>query len=147
MELPKNNIWGPHLWMILHSASEQIGSKKYLPSEETRIWTGLLSSLRYSIPCPQCKKHYSEYYTSNPITDIRIWLYNLHSDINNRINKENISIDQLSELYNKLFDFSYHASFIITQMKYAVRIGWSTHNDINRTLRFLHEIKCFYDFF
>ena len=147
MELPKNHIWGPHLWMILHSTSERIGSKKHLPSEETRLWSGLLSSLRYSIPCPQCKKHYSEYYASNPITDIRIWLYNLHSDINNRLNKENLSIDQLSELYSKPFHFSRHSSFIIAQMKCAIRIGWSTHNDINRTVRFLHEIKCFYDFF
>lgn len=147
MELPQNNIWGPHLWIILHSTSERIGTKNHLPSEEIRLWTGLLSSLRYSIPCPQCKKHYSEYYTSNPIKEIRLWLYNLHSDVNKRINKENISIDQLTELYSKPFNFSYHSSIIIKQMKCAVRLTWSTYNDIKRTIRYLNEIKCFYDFF
>lgn len=152
MEYPQNNIWGPHLWTILHSIAERIGSKslKRLPGEETRIWAGLLASLRYSLPCPQCKKHYLEYYSSNPIHsihEIRLWLYNLHSQINSRNEKSDITIDQISEIYSKPFNFTYHYSFIIEQMKRALRHKWSNHKDIQCTSRFLFELKCFYDLF
>ena len=152
MEYPQNNIWGPHLWTILHSVAERIGSKslKRLPGEETRIWAGLLASLRYSLPCPQCKKHYLEYYSSNPIqsiNEIRLWLYNLHSQINSRNEKSDITIDQISEIYSKPFHFTYHYSFIIEQMKRALRHRWSSRNDIQCTSRFLIELKCFYDLF
>lgn len=152
MEYPQNNIWGPHLWTILHSVAERIGSKslKHLPGEEKRIWAGLLASLRYSLPCPQCKKHYLEYYSSNPIqsiNEIRLWLYNLHSQINSRNEKTNITIDQISEIYSKPFHFTYHYAFIIEQMKRALRHKWSSRNDIQCTFRFLIELKCFYDLF
>ena len=140
-----NQIWGPHLWIILHSLAEKIKNT----SEEKRLWAGLLSSLRWSLPCPQCKKHYTEYYAANIIkspTQIRIWLYNLHSQINDRLGKENITIEQLSELYNKPFNFTYHYSFVSNQMMNAIRLG-GNRDDIQRTFRFLHEIKCFYDLF
>jgi hypothetical protein len=146
METPQNNIWGPHLWIILHSLAERIKGNS---SEENRLWTGLLSSLRYSLPCPQCKKHYSDYYTANQvssITDIRIWLYNLHSQVNNRLDKPNSAIEQLSE-YSKPFHFTRHYSFLYTHMLYALRLGWCTHVDSKRTIRFLNEIKYYYDLF
>lgn len=151
MESPKNHIWGPHLWIILHSLAEKNVQHKNI-TEEQRLWSGLLSSLRWSLPCPHCKKHYSEYYLSNPLSNyvsskIRIWLYNLHNQVNNRNETENIKIEQLSELYNKPFNFSYHYSFVYEQMMRSLRIGWSKHNDIQRTIRFLNEIKCFYDLF
>lgn len=152
MDPPQNNVWGPHLWMILHSIAERIGSKSLtrLPSEETRIWSGLLSSLRYSLPCPQCKKHYLVYYSANPIssiTEIRIWLYNLHNQVNSRNTKPDITIEQLSEIYSKPFNFSYHLSFIFEHMNRAIRRRWSNREDIQRTIRFLQEMKSFYDLF
>ena len=109
-----NNEWGPALWMILHSSCERIGSMniKRLPLEESRIWFGLLQSLRYSLPCPQCKKHYTSYYSSNPLSTfnrefIRNWLYVLHCQVNNRTEKQNtVTIDKIPELYGQPFNFS-----------------------------------------
>ena len=154
MDSPQNHIWGPQLWIILHSAAEKIGSKqlKRLPQEESRIWTALLSSLRYSLPCPQCKKHYSDYILSTPITSItqpfiRKWIYNLHNQVNNRTGKISISIDQIPEIYSKPFNFSAHFSIIIEQMQKAVRINWSSRNDIQKSIRLFEELKRFYDFF
>jgi hypothetical protein len=155
MDSPQNHIWGPHLWIILHSTAERIGlpQHKRLPQEESRIWTTLLSSLRYSLPCPLCKKHYIDYITINSFTSfnnefIRIWLYNLHCQINNRTNKPNIlTIEQISEIYNKPFNFTYHFNILVEQMQKAVRLGWSTRNDIQRTIRLFEELKRFYDYF
>ena len=155
MDSPQNHIWGPQLWTILHSSAERIGLPKLsrLPQEESRIWIALLASLRYSLPCPQCKKHYNDYYSSNPITTfnlttIRSWLYNLHNQVNTRTDKPNvITIDQIPELYNKPFCFTKHFSIVVEQMQKAVRLGWSSRNDIQKTIRLFEELKRFYDFF
>lgn len=155
MDSPQNHIWGPQLWIILHSAAEKIGLPKLtrLPQEESRIWTALLASLRYSLPCPQCKKHYTEYYTNNPITTInsstiRIWLYNLHCQVNSRTGKPNtITIEQIPEIYNKPFNFTLHFNIVVEQMQKAVRFNWSSRIDIQRSIRLFEELKRFYDFF
>jgi hypothetical protein len=141
--------------MILHSAAERIGSKSLnrLPAEESRLWTGLLASLRYSLPCPLCKKHYSEYYSSNPMTSvsipfIRTWLYNLHCQVNTRTGKVNtLTIENIAENYSKAFNFGYHFLILNGQMTAALRVGWSKREDIQRTIRYFDEIKRFYDFF
>jgi hypothetical protein len=156
MDSPLNHIWGPNLWTILHSSVERIGlpQHKKLPQEETRIWLGLLGSLRYSLPCPQCKKHFTEYFASNPIqkpidvTNLRVWLYNLHCQVNIKTNKSNtITIEQIPEIYSKPFNFTHHYNIVAEQMGKSLRAGWSTRDDNQRTIRFLQELKRFYDFF
>ncbi len=154
MDAPQNHIWGPHLWMILHSAAERIGMTHIkLPQEELRIWTGLLSSLRHSLPCPVCKKHFTTYLSSNPIITfnrefIRNWLYNLHYQVNDRTEKSTtITIEQIPEIYSKPFNFSAHFRTVIEQMNKALRLGWSSRSDIQKTVRLSEELKRFYDFF
>jgi hypothetical protein len=148
-----NNEWGPALWMILHSSCERIGSMnvKRLPLEESRIWFGLLQSLRYSLPCPQCKKHYTTYSNQTPIMSvtkdtIRRWLFYLHDEINQRTQKSSIPFEELTR-YEQPFNFTEHYNIFHHHMIASVRRGWSTHNDVQRTVRLLTEMKCFYDFF
>lgn len=155
MESPQNHIWGPELWMILHSSTERINLPQHnkLPQEETRIWLNLLGSLRYSLPCPLCKKHYTEFYSSRPITVfnkdvIRKWLYDLHCQINDRTSKQTqITLEQLPEIYSKPFNFSRHFNIVTTHMNHALRLGWSSRDDIQRSVRAFQELKRFYDFF
>jgi hypothetical protein len=141
--------------MILHSCAERIGNSpvKRLPQEESRIWSGLLASLRFSLPCPQCKKHYIEYFSNNSIPTIskeslRLWIFNLHNQVNSRIEKPNIiTIDKISEIYSKPFNFGYHFGIVYEHMTRALRIGWSNRDDIQRSLRLFNEMKRFYDLF
>ena len=154
MDSPQNHIWGPALWMILHSSAEQIGTKQLqrLPQEETRICMGLLNSLRYSLPCPHCKKHFISYLSSKPILSfnrdtIRLWLFDLHQQINQRNNKNNeITFEKLSDYYSGLFNYAHYLGIVSNQMTKSLRLGWCTRNDIHRTLRFFEELKRFYDF-
>lgn len=155
MESPQTHIWGPELWMILHSCVERMGQSqaKMLQFDEIRIWTGLLSSLRYSIPCPACKKHYSDYYASHPISEytrsfLRNWLFQLHSQVNQQTNKVNaITIEDLPGIYSKPFHFSRHMTMFHAQMKLAIFHKWCDRQDVQRTLRFLEEMKRLYDLF
>lgn len=151
MNSPQNHIWGPELWMILHSSAERYGSSssKQLPNEEKRIWTGLLRSLRFSLPCPRCKKHYSEYLLSHPLVfskeGIRSWLYHLHSDVNRRNEKQTeYTLEQVEEQYSKPFHFAKHELIVHSHMMMALRLGWSTREDIQRTIRFFEELRRYY---
>lgn len=155
MDSPQNHIWGPNLWIILHSAAERIGSQnlRRLPNEEARIWNGLLMSFRYSLPCPICKKHYTEFLGGNPLPqikrdEIRWWLYLLHCQVNDRTGKPTtITIEQIPEIYSVPFNFTHHFTILAQQMLQSIRVGWSARGDIERSLRFLQELKRFYDFF
>ena len=154
MNSPQNHIWGPALWTILHTSAEKIGSMnlKRLPHEEHRIWTNLLSSLRYSIPCPICKKHYSTFYRTYPppITkeSIRSWLFELHYQVNQHTDKPNtITLDQVQELYSIPINYTQHYHIVIHQMISAIPLGVSKREDIQRTSRFLQELKRYYDYF
>ncbi len=141
--------------MILHSSAERIGLSHLnrLPQEESRIWINLLQSLRYSLPCPQCKKHYTSYLSSTPLKIInrefiRNWIYNLHSQVNSRNGKPNtLTIDKIIELYSKPFYFTEHLKVVTEQMNRALRLGWSSREDIQRSMRNFQELKRFYDFF
>jgi hypothetical protein len=154
MDAPQNHIWGPNLWTILHSSAERIGTSTVkLPREELRIWTGVLSSLRHSLPCPICKKHFTAYFSATPLKTfnrefIRIWLYNLHCQVNDRTDKKvEISIEEISEIYSKPFNFSAHFRIVVEQMNRALRLGWSSRDDIQKSVRIFEELKRYYDFF
>ena len=154
MEAPQNHIWGPELWIILHSAAERIGSSHVnLPHEELRIWAGVLSSLRHSLPCPICKKHFTAYFSATPLRTfnrefIRSWLYNLHCRVNDTTEKRvEITIEQVPEVYSKPFNFSAHFRVVVEQMNRALRLGWSSRGDIQKTVRLFEELKRLYDFF
>lgn len=155
MDSPQNHIWGPALWKILHSTAEWIGTKKLhrLPQEEMRIWIGLLNSLRYSLPCPHCKKHYTSYLSSKPIVSfdkdtIRLWLFDLHQEVNQRNQKNtDITYESLSNHYGESFHYTYYLKIVMAQMMKSLQVGWSTRNDIQRSIRFFEELKRFYDFY
>lgn len=152
MDAPQNGVWGPALWTILHSCCERIGfvQPKKLPLEESRIWFGLLQSLRYSLPCPQCKKHYTTYANMTPIMKItrenlRRWLYNLHNEVNQRLQKVSPTMEETVAMYERPFYFTEFYTIVHDHMIASVRRGWSIRNDVEKTLRFLKEMQCFYD--
>lgn len=155
MEAPQNHIWGPALWTILHFAAERIGTRvlQRLPQEEIRIWTNLLGSLRYSLPCPLCKKHYTDYFSSHPIhsvakEEIRNWLYHLHSHVNQQTGKpSNLSLEQVIERYSRPFQYTVYYPVVEKQMIQGVRFGRCARVDLQRTVRCLEEMKRFYEFF
>ncbi len=141
--------------MILHSSAERIGSgpTKLLQYEESRLWSGLLSSLRFSLPCPQCKRHYSDFLQRHPLPSIsqqfvREWLFTLHHEVNQRNNKPcDITIENVPVIYSKPFHFSLHVGIFQQHMRLALMQKWCSREDIQRTIRFLEEMRRFYDFF
>jgi len=153
MEAPQTNIWGPALWMILHSSAERFGIQRIqLKGEEERLWSGLFQRLRQSLPCPACQKHYNEYHTKHPIIytkeGLTSWLYHLHQQVNERTQKNGISLEECHERYSAPFCFSAHFAILRQQLGLALRIRPPLkREELQGLLRLLEAIRRFYDFF
>jgi len=77
---------------------------------------------------------------------IRTWLFQLHEQVNQRLSKPSFPVESLTT-YEAPFHFTQHVVILHEQMLAAVRQGWSSIEDVQQTIRFLMEMKCFYDFF
>ena len=76
--------WGPLLWTVMHSLAE-IGGSAIADAD----WTELFVSLQTSLPCPDCTAHYTAWLAAHPppttgIAAARMWLLDLHNDVNVR---------------------------------------------------------------
>ena len=68
--------------------------------------------------------------------------------MNDRTEKSvEITIEEIPEIYSKPFNFSAHFRVVAEQMNRALRLGWSSRDDIQKSARFFEELKRFYDFF
>jgi hypothetical protein len=80
-------VWGPHLWYILHIISFEYPEK---PTEyDKRIYHDFYTSLKDVIPCAECRKHYRDHITKYPLTphldsrDTLIkWVIQVHNFVN-----------------------------------------------------------------
>ena len=77
--------WGPLLWTVMHSLAE-IGGGSPIVADD---WIELFVSLQTSIPCPDCTAHYMAWLAAHPppttgTAAARMWLLDLHNDINQR---------------------------------------------------------------
>jgi hypothetical protein len=161
LDAPQTAEWGPALWTILHSAAERIGTRRpatgllvaqrTIDAEEARLWSALLGSLRFSLPCPLCRSHYTAYYLQRIMGDVkavRTWLWDLHVDVNRRLGRaDGCGLEDLSAIYGVPFHHSKLWAVVLEHMMRAVRMGWATREDVLRTTRIMEEMKRWYDFF
>ena len=99
VNVPENMEWGPVFWRLLHALAERAGSAPMpgLRADEVRAWKTMLTTLGKTLPCEDCRDHYTQYLAANPVNIpdnyaevreyIRKWLYDVHSDINVRLGK------------------------------------------------------------
>ena len=66
-------------------------------------------SLQKVIPCPKCRRHYSENLKKIPIRlqsrdDLIRWLIDIHNAVNKSTNKPTMSYEDVYEKYDKLYN-------------------------------------------
>jgi hypothetical protein len=111
----KPEIWGPHLWFIMHLISFEYPER---PTEmDKRIYHDFYTSLKDVIPCEMCKKHYRDHITKYPLTphldsrDTLVkWVIQVHNFVNASLNKPLLNIQQVMEIYSKIKPISPFAS-------------------------------------
>lgn len=90
---PMPTVWGPPLWKAMHTAAE-FG----LPINDK--WLSFFIALRPVIPCPDCQQHFATWWRRNQfITDPRMWLFNLHNDVNRRTGLPLFAVSDLASTY------------------------------------------------
>lgn len=72
--------------------------------EEHKAVIDFFTALQKLLPCKKCAKHYTSYMRAHPITadsraDLVDWVYKLHSDVNRREKKPNLSKDEVDKIY------------------------------------------------
>ena len=103
----KPEIWGPHLWYILHIISFEYPLN---PTEyDKRIYHDFYTSLKDVIPCEMCKKHYRTHIHKYPLTphldtrDTLIkWVIQVHNFVNASLGKPIFTIAQVMDIYSNL---------------------------------------------
>lgn len=86
----------------MHSIAHSYPDK---PSEETRRkYIDFFRNLGAVIPCPSCGDHYDKYLSDHPIDadnreSLARWVYDLHSDVNQRKSKPNPTFEEVREAY------------------------------------------------
>ena len=125
--------WGKYFWYILHFISLNI------ENEHVDIFKDLICSLKYILPCPVCREHFSNLLKNNDLIFknkdecINI-LFNIHNQINNRL-------DNL--VYNKevLKNYNSYNKFY-KNVIYITNILVNHDKKIFRELKILFKIIC-----
>ena len=90
------SVWGPIFWTMMHITT--LGYPDEPAEQERQAAIDFFESLRYTIPCPICKQHYSDNITESPVRNavaskqalIR-WLFNIHNKVNQQLKKPELS--------------------------------------------------------
>jgi hypothetical protein len=95
-------FFGPSAWKFLHAVSFTFPENP--TQEEQRAYEEFFSRVGDVLPCPTCRGHYKEYLDKNPIrlesrAALAKYVYELHSDVNRRTKKPNLSFEQVATHY------------------------------------------------
>src|SRR5579872_5679164 len=86
--------WGHCGWGFLHPIT--LAYPQNPTDREKAAYKAFFEALAYTLPCPECQRHYQEFLAANPLSDtiltntrtLSTWLHNLHNDVRARQNKQ-----------------------------------------------------------
>ena len=96
-------FWGPHVWKTIHAFA--VGFPDEPTKEEVNALVNFFDGLRYLIPCKSCRDHYTQNYQNLPPMpvyskkDLIRWTYDLHTSVNNMLNKQTYSYEKFIKEY------------------------------------------------
>ena len=103
---PSPAVWGPPLWVALHTAAQ------FTTTENQRsVWIDLLEAMRTALPCDECSAHYNTWINAHPVapalppsgTDLQVgistWILDLHNNVNDRKNVRRWTLDEVTATY------------------------------------------------
>ena len=104
-------IWGPHAWQFLHSITLSYPDNPTI--EDKNNYAQFFNSIQNILPCQNCKDHYTQNLQEFPVEQhldnkesLFRWLVDIHNLVNVKNNKREYSYDEVTELYEKMYDKS-----------------------------------------
>ena len=108
MHLPPE-IWGPIFWGTMHIVSMAYPDKPMYA--EKRAAKEFFNSFVYLLPCVVCRSHFHEIIQTMPVetwldnqASLMEWVWMLHNQVNKRLGKDEISMDEFHTRYRELAD-------------------------------------------
>lgn len=118
--------WGPRLWRLLHLLAEHT----HRP-EIAHAWKGLLHKTALIMPCEKCRVHLTEYLTTHRISNISVYLWELHNAVNERNGLVHFTQEQL-EMYNMSKE---EASLEAKRIFNDIKVAWTPlYHVMNRSV-------------
>lgn len=110
-------VWGPHGWQFLHSITLAYPDNPTL--EDKNNHAQFFNGIQNILPCQSCRDHYAlslqelpvEQHLENKESLFR-WLVDIHNRVNVKNNKREYSYDEVTKLYEKMYDKSVGSKLI-----------------------------------
>ena len=113
---PETADWGPLFWTLLHGLAERSGKQtnEILQGDERRAWIQVIQNLAATLPCEQCRLHFSDYVLTHPVKSwlnlpyvefgrtVRTWIWAVHNEVNQRLGKSTFPFENLTETYREV---------------------------------------------
>jgi len=111
------NIWGPHAWQFLHSITLSYPENPSEKDRENHIQ--FFNILKDILPCEKCRIHYAQNLQTYPIENhlenkesLFRWLVDIHNRVNIDNGKKEYSYDEVTKLYEKMYNKNDKGLFI-----------------------------------
>ena len=95
-------IWGPSLWRVLHSFSFAIQNSTPENIKQRNEFIAFVESLKTMLPCEECRLHFVDYLENNSprhASNLALWTFNFHNEVNKRLGKPQFSFEDVSQVY------------------------------------------------
>ena len=101
------NIWGPSLWLILHSITLLYPLDPCQRDKDNMM--EFLRGLGHVVLCDICKTHYNRNMKENPPRldnrkDFFEWMVDFHNEVNGRTGKRSYTYDEVRAIYNTKYN-------------------------------------------
>jgi len=101
------NIWGPSLWLILHSITLLYPIDPCQKDKDNMMQ--FLQGLRHVLLCDICKTHYNRNLKENPPRldnrkDFFEWMVDFHNEVNGRTGKRSYTYEEVLQIYNTKYN-------------------------------------------
>lgn len=128
------NIWGPHLWFVLHTITFNYPFKP--TSEDKKNYKTFLLSLQHILPCSICRKHYKRHLQENPPYEALKnrdsfikWLIDLHNEVNGETGKKSTyTYKEIINKYEKIYNMKINNNIDNNEIK---------RNNLNRNYQII----------
>lgn len=112
-----SEVWGPIYWTYLHMLT-----KKYpeSPCQKDQIdYYNTITSFIETIPCSTCNEHTHKIVKDEDLKkallnkiDFEKYIWDLHNQVNEKLNKKPLEFDVFDKIYNKILDKTYSSNLI-----------------------------------
>lgn len=104
----KPEIWGPGLWIFLHTLT--LGYPDNPSLEDKKRMMDFINMLGFVLPCEKCQLHFQEHLSKHPIQPalesrekIIKWLNDIHNEVNKSLGKKEYTLTEMMDTFENIY--------------------------------------------